>query len=424
MAQPLYFGGSHQTDWMAGDVYPSNFSFLSNMTAQHLLELYKRNEFIQISVDWMTYEAFRQGISFLKEEEIIQGKKFGQDYIFEGYTYMNPETGEEITVSGFQEYLMWIDMWKLFIRGASWSRLYDEGALLVFLDDILPNEATPGNDQREWKSNPDPQGYSSFRVFQPLACGTETGFSVQPSDWDETTNTIKRYRLQLRHAKEVKDYLVDADRCVHLLWRKRENSWKATSRVRSFAHVALIEEQITKRLVKRANDLAGGILTIDAESKEEMTEISNSLGNDLTSTDIIFKKPGREIEYKTPDLKAAGEFASIFDILAKKLCRHMRISKLLLDGEHDGPSLGGNDNGEIMNSYTEMFQIQNHYRNALEHVFFKLGKSDTRFVYNDILPDDLMVDDEINDGGNDNGEEETNDTEKDNAESGNGRDNN
>jgi hypothetical protein len=97
------------------------------------------------------------------------------------------------------------------------------------------------------------------------------------------------------------------------------------------------------------------------------------------------------MEFITPDLKAAGEFSTIFEMYTKKMCRHMRISQLVLDGEHTGASLGGNDNAETMNSYTEVYEIQEHYRNPLEKVFYKLGKKDTSFVYKEILPEEMRV---------------------------------
>ena len=165
-----------------------------------------------------------------------------------------------------------------------------------------------------------------------------------------------------------------------------------------------------KRVSKRANDLAGGILTIDVESKGEMDAIDKEMGSDLTSVDRIYKKPGREIGYVTPDLKIGGEFNALFDILSRKLCRHMRITQFMLDGEHTGASLGGSNDSEILTSYTEIFQIQEHYRNNLEHIFFKLGKKDTRFIYNNILPEHMMPDDEIMDGGL--GDEENDQKEK------------
>ena len=397
MGTANYYGGANSSA-MLGDVYPSNFSWLSPLTARDLLALYKRNEYIQLSVDWMSWEAFRKGISFINEDEVVVGDKFGQEYIFKGYDFETSDS-QVIHISAFQEFLMWIDAWKQIMTGVAWSRLYDEGSLIVFLDDTIPELSEPGTDDRIWRANPNPQGYMRFIVIQPLQAGNSIGFTVDNEKWDELTNEVKEYRVQIKRGEKTINYFIEADRCIHLLWRKKENGWKGFSRVKSFAHIALSEEQFTKRLLQRAAKVVGGILTIDAESNEEMDALDNAIGTDLTSIDRIYKKPGREIEYKTPDLKAAGEMASIFEIYSKKLCRHMRISQLMLDGEHTGASLGGNDNAEIMNSYSEIFQIQEHYRNDLEKIFFKLGKKDTRFVYVDILPENMMSEDEINDGG-------------------------
>jgi hypothetical protein len=44
-----------------------------------------------------------------------------------------------------------------------------------------------------------------------------------------------------------------------------------------------------------------------------------------------------------------------------------------------------------MSSYTEIYEIQEHYRNHLEKVFYKLGKEKTSFVYREVLPLNMRV---------------------------------
>ena len=126
-------------------------------------------------------------------------------------------------------------------------------------------------------------------------------------------------------------------------------------------------------------------------SSEERDSIDAEMGEDLTSVDRVFLKEGRDLKYETPDLKAAGEFAVIFELYTKKLIRHMRITQETLDGEKTGAGLGGNTDNDILTSYTEIYEIQEHYRNYLEKVFYKLGKKNTSFVYREILPEDMRV---------------------------------
>lgn len=394
------YQGSAGHHMLYGDIFPSNAAYSDPTSPDHILKLYYRNEFIQLMIDWMTAEAFRNWIVLIEDEKPIDGIKFKLPYKFEGYEYTDKETGKVTTITPFQEFLQWNDVPANWKQGVAWSRLYNEGSLLVFLDDSdgLLTVATKNkeNTEWEWKANPDPQGYQKFKVYQPKAIGKPTGFEPYSGEGGVAPDgTILKWKLVIytKYMKQSKTFIIDAGRCLHLLWKKRENGWKASSRIWGMFSVCKSEEQTFQKLTKRAHDLAGGILTVTGvASQDEADDLSSDLGDDLTSVDRLFLKEGRVVAYATPDLKASGEFASIFEMYTKKLCRHMRISQLVLDGEHTGASLGGNDNAETMNSYTEIYEIQEHYRNYLEKVFYKLGKENTNFLYREILPEDLRVD--------------------------------
>jgi hypothetical protein len=263
---------------------------------------------------------------------------------------------------------------------------------LVFLDsdENLLQQTQKTDNEIIWKANSNPQGYIRFTVFQPFACGTGVGFDVNEMNPD---NSIKTWKVMLQpEAGKSKTFIIDADRCIHLLWKKRENGWQACSRVLPMLRFCISEEMTFMKLTKRAHDLAGGILHIDGvSSKKEQTDLDADMGSDLTSVDRIYTLAGRTVEYQTPDLKAAGEFSAIFELYTKKLCRFMRINQLILDGEHTGASLGGNDNTELYSAYTEIHEIQEHYKNYLEKVFFKLGKENTCFEYREVLPQALRM---------------------------------
>lgn len=386
-----YYGGAHRVDYLNGDVYPSNFSFRDPQLNHDLYVLWNRNEFVQLLIDWMPFEAFRRGIQFIEDEGEIKGFKHGKPYVFKGYKYKDPNNGKTYTMTGFEEYIMWNDIMIEWIFAVSLSRLYPEGSLLVFLDDIkdLMPITEQGKTYIRWGANPNPQGYFKFKVFQPMNVNLGTGFSVYDSDKAGNVTKWKIYH-QTENMKKGKTFIVDDGRCIHLQWKKKDNSWLASSRVQGMARIAQLENQIFEKLNKRAHDVAGGILEMTGVASEtEQQTLDAAIGSDLTSVDRVYLQEGRTIEYKTPDLKAAGEFASIFEMFSKKLCRHMRVSQLILDGEHTGAGLGGNNNVEMMNSFSEVYQIQEHYRSKLEEVFFKLGKNNTTFIYNEILPEDL-----------------------------------
>lgn len=384
-----YLGGTHtNSNYIAGDVYPSNFSFSSEKTNSDLLKLYRRNEFVQIMCDWMPFEAFRKGIEFVKDEGTKQGIKFDKPYSFEGYTHVDPETLKTTSLSGFQEFLQWIDFETTFLMGVAFSRLYPEGGLLVFLDDqTLP--ASKKTTDIPWSANGNAQGYMQLRAFQPMNVAQGSGFEPHDSSGGKVTEW--KVTIQQNTKGEKKSYIIAADRCIHMIWKKKENGWKGSSRVLGFANLCVAEDQTFKRLLKRANDVAGGILHVECESLAEQEVIDAAIGNNLTAVDIVYTLPGRVVDFKTPDLKASGEFMSIYDIYTRKLVRHMRINQEILDGNKQGAGLSGNTDNDVMVGYSEMYQIQNHYRVYLERCFYKLGREDTRFIYNEILPDNMAI---------------------------------
>ena len=219
-----YLGGAH-LHYLYGDIYPSNSSYSDPQNAKLFYDMYYRNEFVQIMCDWMPAEAFRNWIKFVEDEEPISATKFGEDYTFKGYEFEDEETGKVTTLTPFMEYIQWNDVPINFKTGVSWSRLYNEGSLLVFLDDDneLLTQSEKDDQEIRWVANSDPQGYTRFVVYQPIQIGLGTGFSVHEANAD---GSVKIWKVQLhtRYMKKAKTFLIDADRCMHLLWKKRENS--------------------------------------------------------------------------------------------------------------------------------------------------------------------------------------------------------
>lgn len=397
MSEKQPFHGAAGQHHLYGDVYPSNASYSDPIWGTHLLKMYYRNEFIQFMIDWMPAEAFRNWVIFIEEETTYEGVKYGKPYTFKGYEHEDPETQKITRLSPFNEYLQWNDVPVNWIQGVGWSRLYNEGSLLVFLDDDedLLKQSEREESEIIWAANSDPQGYTRFIVYQPVANDKGTGFQVYDGpDGVNADGSVNKWKITMhsQHMKAAKTFIIDAERCIHLLWKKKENGWKACSRVIGMVPTCKMEEQTFQKLTKRAHDVAGGILTITGVASEaESDAISAALGDDLTSVDRLMLKEGREAAYITPDLKASGEFASIFEMYTKKLVRHMQINQQILDGEKSGAGLGGNTDNDVELGYTEMNDIQEHYRNYLEKVFYKLGKANTSFVYRVPMPDDQRV---------------------------------
>ena len=109
---------------------------------------------------------------------------------------------------------------------------------------------------------------------------------------------------------------------------------------------------------------------------------------DLNSLDIIYYRRGQNGEmpaYITPDLKIAGEFNALFDVVERKEVKHLRVSKSVLAGDTQG--IKASAEYDLLNSYMFVYTVQEHYRTMLEHLFWKLGLDDTRFEWVDPLAD-------------------------------------
>ena len=369
-AKPFY-GYAHKVGTINGDLDPTEFSFDMEVTPDDLLKLFRRNEFIQIACEWSVIESNRQWLLFQKPQNNIKGLKFDLPYTFET----------------FDEYLQWIDFKGKDQLCKTWSRLFGN-SIMLFLDD---QKGTPEvGDTSSIYLPPNSKGvYSDCQPYHPL-CSTSDGmcgYEVLETDDDGHPS---KYRITIftQGMKSARKYIVDSDRVVEYNAPQKEIKYGGNSRVEGIALIALAEEQTFKRLMKRAHDLAGGILHIDGcSSEEEATALDTVIGSDLSSIDRIFTQAGRTMEYKTPDLKAAGEFTAVFDIFTRKLARHLRVSQQILDGAPSGTLSSAKYN--TLTSYVEILGIQEHYRNSMEKAFHKLGKEDTRFIWNELIPDQM-----------------------------------
>jgi len=363
-----FYAYSRKVGTVQGDTTPTDFSFDMSVSADDLLKLFKRNEFIQVSCEWAVIESSRQWLTFQTPQNGIKGTKFGKPYNF----------------STFDEYLQWINFKGKDQLCKTWSRLFGN-AIMLFLD-----SQTIESDKEEITLPSNPNGvYSDCEPYHPL-CNTgdgQSGYEVLETDGNGKPS---KYRITIftLGMKKARKYLVPVDRVVEYSAPKKEIRYGGNSRVEGIALIALAEEQTFKRLMKRAHDVAGGILTVNGVSSEdEAKALDTAIGDDLSSIDRLFLQAGREVDWKTPDLKAAGEFTAIFDIFTRKLARHLRVSQQVLDGAPSGTISSAKYN--MITSYCEILGIQEHYRNSMEYCFNKLGKEDTRFIWNEVIPDQI-----------------------------------
>ena len=392
MADPDFYGYAHKATLgvITGDDDPTDFSFNMVISDEDLLKLYKRNEYVQIKVEWLPGEALRQWLTFKSEKDLekLQDPLDPNPPEIKGDPVSGTKFGKPFEFEDFQEYLSWINAQEKINIAMSWAELFGH-SIAVFLDSDVGKKSPKGN---VITLNKNTTGvYDNFDVYHPLmpTSDGDNGYSLISKKIDDMGKpTQYKIKIFTKGMEKSKTILVDADRVVPFFSKKKEIRYGGNSSVEGIAIVALAEEQTFRRLMKRAHDVAGGMLKITGvQSKEEADGLHEAIGEDLSSIDQLMVLPARDVDYITPDLKASGEFRVIFDIFGEKLSRFTRVSKQQMDGAPEGTISSAKYN--TFTSYTPIYQLQAHYHTTLEWVFHKLGLDDTRFEWNEILPDEM-----------------------------------
>ena len=365
---------------LPGDTTPTNFDWNLKLTNTQLMGLYLRNEVLQLACDWQVEEAFRQGIE-LQSDAPITRLKYGADFNFES----------------FLDFLQWLDFWEELNSAAGWARLFGQ-ALMVFFDDQeaadLGDTAATKGQKYALRANAAGQ-YLSCHAYHPICTTDEGANGYEIGRVNQATGQAETYLLHLQtkgmeHSHEIE---VAADRVVEFNWKKRQIRYGGDSRVRGLALLALCEEQATRRMMKRMHDLAGGILCFpkvhDATEKDALL---GELGtDDPTSMDRMFGDDAESFPtWLSPDLKVNTEFTAAFNIFTRKESRFLHIAQKAMDGESQGIRASGQF--DFMSGETEIYQIQEMFRTAMERCFHKLGLADTRFTYIQPVPASIAPD--------------------------------
>lgn len=395
------YGKKRGASSQPGDVDPTEFHFSMKLGNVNLLNLLKKNEVIQLACDKAVAEALRQGVTW-DVDQVIKGKKHGVDYTFSTNSSTNETTGETTTKQAFNIYLEWIGFWIKLHEGLQWSKLMGT-TIACFWDDKpgVENHITPKKKTLDqglyFAPNDDPQAYLDFDCFYPVTSGN--GFEIIELDEDQKP-LIYKLTIFVEGMEKKKTTYIHKDRVVVLAAPRKEIKWGGSSRVEGLAIYALAGQQMLEALVARAKKLAGGVLTATGvNSIEEANKLNNFLGDDLTYVDRLFLGTDKDLKWVTPDLKASGEFTALFDIMTTTYARHLRFSKQMMDGEPEGARASAKF--DMLSSYTEIYGIQSHYKRCVEEMVFKLGKLETSFEWNEIVPE--MMENDFTVGFNETG---------------------
>lgn len=367
-----FYGKAFYRKSLPGDEHPSDFSFKQNLTPAQLLDLYERNEIIQMACDWVSHEALRERVTFAKEQPVT-AKKFDTNFEFKT----------------FDDWLEWIGFWVEIQKAFQWSQLLGN-AICVFWDDKkgINHKYANGditidiNENNFYPANSNPQGYISLTAFYPFD-GT-SGYNVKDSD-DNGKPLLYEIQIKTEYMKKSKKVYVPRERVVEFNNIPKRIQYGGSSRVTSIALTSLAEEQMTEALVTAMKKVAGGIFVGYASSEDEMNSIrSEAKGKDICYLDEIWLVPGAQPPtWIMPDMKL-GEYQYMYDILGVKYARGLRMARKVIDGESQGyQSSAGYD---LLYTYTTSKELQKLFNRQMEECFYRLGKLDTRFEWNEIIP--------------------------------------
>jgi hypothetical protein len=348
--------------YIKGDYDPSNFSYQNTLTKTELLNLFIRNPKIQKATAWFAGEVLRERWEF-EVDQPIESLKHGQPYTFKT----------------FNEWLEWNGFIQEVLKTITWSLLFGD-AIMVFYDG--KEENANNSNKRFLKPATD---YVACHGFYEETKGN--GYSI--IDVDPFTGIPKTYKIQLHPNKAEKaiTYYVDASRVVRFPAPQKELKYQGTSTVTAIAHDCLVQEQIKRAVAVQANNLQSGILALKANTNTEKDLINSDVGDAMTHLHRVFFRNNEDIDSLIkviiPDLKI-DQLEKLNKILQTDVATGMDMSISILEGAPQGAISSAAF--DTFNTYSKVKQLQSHYTRPMEESFFKFGKKDTTFTWNDPMP--------------------------------------
>ena len=265
----------------------------------------------------------------------------------------------------------WNKFFQEVLLALTWSLLFGS-SILVFYD----GNETMADTELVASTKP----YVMCKAFYPEINGN--GYTVIKTD-PFHGNPLK-YKISLRSEKMVNTniYKVSADRVVPFIAPRLDLQYEGVSNVNAIYHDCLIQEQIKRSVMKQANNMQSGILKILVAGEEEKAVIENILGDAFTYLQKVYTTNDSQdiFELVVPDLKI-DQMEKIYSILQKDIATGMSMSISNLEGAPQGALSSARY--DTINSYAKVKQLQAHYKQAFEECFFKFGKTDTAFTWND-----------------------------------------
>lgn len=358
-----------------GDQEPNDFNFSMVLSNEEMLSLYKRNGIVQLVIDWFVNEMLRQEMTF-KKDQSVESNKFGKPYTFKT----------------FLDWFSWIGGFIKLKEGVSWSQLFGISIAVLWDDqkgvEKFKYQKTDGgvitlSEGLYFPPNVDDQAYTDFSMFYPVTKGK--GYKVLDSNEDGTPALIQLLIPNPNKKSAVKKVYVSGKRCVELIADRKDISHEGTSRIYGLGVKALAQEQMLKALVTRAKALAGGIGVLKGNiNKTNGPDLAAKLLK-LTYNSKIILDLASDFDFRTPDMKVAGEFMSLNQMMTWEFARDTRIAEKLINGESQG--ITASAKYDLLSTYTSIYGLQKHYNKPIEEIFYHLGKINTDFTWNSIIPE-------------------------------------
>jgi len=350
--------------YVAGDETPTDFKWSDLLTNSTLLTLLLRNGKIRKATSWVAREAIRPRF-VLKKDNKVPGTKFGMPYTFDNVI----------------EYLEWIGFFTELEKLYTWARLFG-GAIIVMYKE---------GEGEQPHYNPLPL-YDSLAAYYELANGN--GYEIVKKDSDYV------YKITLVDILgNSRSFTVDKKRVIAFNAPHLELTYKGSSDVEPMAKLAIVQEQMFRTIIKKLQEIGGGIDIFKVNSAEEKATIKTSISGALTYHNKLYTSddPNMVLAQYIPEMKS-DQFKTIWDISQEEIATDMNMTKKLISGDPEGATAASAQwDTEI--SYTEVYQTQRHYHKPTENVLFLLGIKDTTFVWNDPFPTEQTDETDDEDGG-------------------------
>ena len=372
--------------YLIGDEDPEDFDFAHYFTPEELLVLLVTSPPIQKQCVWLPSQALSPWLTFKNDDSAFKGLKFGEVYTFDSFT----------------DWVYWSGVYEEILKSMIWSTAFGSAACVFFTPNDIPTE-----DEKGVKTYGElTEVATKSQAFYPLI--GSNGYRISKLDeWGEPEMYELNYKRKDKEytgeaiCTEKITYYAHASRVVEFNSLSLEMGYKGTSKMQTTAHLATIQRQMLRAVFNQMKNLAAGIAIVRANGDEEKNTVKTAMEAQYSHLSKIYYQGDKALDDVIatiiPDMKV-DQLSKINLMLQKQLAQGSNLSIRTL-GEEDiasGLGEGGAGFSHILIK-SEIKDIQRHYQKSIEHCFFKLGKTDTAFIWNEPIVKDEKLNKEVSD---------------------------